>query len=95
MVFLSDTGYPMNRDRLKVQTNLIIDKIRKDGYEFEHITPYTCRHTFATRCIERGMIPKVVQVIQGHSKLSQTMDLYVHPEDDFKVEEMKKIANLF
>ncbi len=95
LVFPSDTGYPMNRDRLKVQTNLIIDKIRKDGYEFVHITPHTCRHTFATRCIENGMQPKVLQKLLGHSKLSQTMDLYVHTEDEFKVEEMKKIANLF
>lgn len=95
LVFPSDTGYPMNRDRLKVQTNLIIGTIHKDGHEFEHITPHTYRHTFATRCIENGMQPKVLQKLLGHNKLSQTMDLYVHTEDDFKVEEMKKIANLF
>lgn len=59
------------------------------------LTPHTWRHSFATRCIENGMQPKVLQKILGHSKISQTMDLYVHTEDDFKVEEMKKIANLF
>ncbi len=95
LVFPSDTGYPMNRDRLKVQVNLIIERIQRAGNEFEHITPHTWRHTFATRCIEKGMEPKVLQKILGHSKISQTMDLYVHTEDDFKVEEMKKIANLF
>lgn len=95
LVFPSDTGYPMNRDRLKVQTNLIIDRIHKDGIEFEHITPHTWRHSFATRCIEKDMQPKVLQMLLGHSKISQTMDLYVHTEDDFKVEEMKKIANMF
>lgn len=49
-----------------------------------------------------GIIPsifiekaKVLQNILGHSKISQTIDLYVHTEDDFKEEEMKKIANLF
>lgn len=95
LVFPSDTGYPMNRDRLKVQVNKIIKNINEAGYEFEHITPHTFRHTFSTICIENGMQPKVLQKILGHSKLSQTMDLYVHTEDDFKVEEMKKIANLF
>lgn len=95
LVFPSDTGYPMNRDRLKVQTNLIIDRIHKDKHEFVHITPHTWRHTFSTRCIENGMQPKVLQKILGHSKIAQTMDLYVHTGDDFKVEEMKKIANLF
>lgn len=95
LVFPSDTGYPMNRDRLKVQVNKIIESIHEAGHEFEHITPHTWGHSFATRCIENGMQPKVLQKILGHSKISQTMDLYVHTEDDFKVEEMKKIANLF
>ena len=95
LVFPSDTGYPMNRDRLKVQVNKILESIHKAGNEFEHITPHTWRHSFATRCIENGMQPKVLQKILGHSKISQTMDLYVHTEDDFKVEEMKKIAKLF
>ncbi len=95
LVFPSDTGYPMNRDRLKVQVNKIVENIQKAGYDFKHITPHTLRHTFATRCIEKGVEPKVLQKILGHSKISQTMDLYVHVEDDFKVEEMKKIANLF
>ncbi len=44
LVFPSDTGYPMNKDGLKVQTNLIIDRIHNDGIEFEHITPHTWRH---------------------------------------------------
>lgn len=95
LVFPSHTGYPMNRDRSKVQINLIIERIHKEKIEFEHITPHTFRHSFATRCIENEMQPKVLQKLLGHSKLSQTMDLYVHTEDDFKVEEMKKIANLF
>lgn len=41
------------------------------------------------------MQPEILQKLLGHSKLSQIMDLYVHTDDDFKVEEMKKIANLF
>lgn len=91
LVFPSDTGYPMNRDRLKVQVNKIVERIQADGHDFPHITPHTWRHSFATRAIENGMQPKVLQKILGHSKLSQTMDLYVHTEDDFKAEEMKKL----
>ena len=40
------------------------------------------RHTFATRAIESGMQPKVLQVLLGHSSLSMTMDRYVHATDD-------------
>lgn len=40
------------------------------------------RHTFATRAIESGMQPKVLQVLLGHSSLSMTMDRYVHVTDN-------------
>ena len=46
------------------------------------------RHTFATRCIENGMSPKILQSILGHSNISMTMDLYVHATEDEKVKEM-------
>lgn len=95
LVFPSDTGYPMNRDRLKVQVNKIVDAIRKNGYnDFPHITPHVFRHTFATRCIESGVKPSILQKVLGHSKISQTMDLYVHALPDAKFFEMQKIANI-
>ncbi|MEE0989628.1 MAG: site-specific integrase [Kandleria vitulina] len=43
---------------------------------------HALRHTFATRCIERGVNPKSVQKILGHAHLSTTMDTYVHVTDD-------------
>ena len=46
------------------------------------------RHTFATRCIEGGMKPKVLQEILGHSSVNTTMDIYVHVTEDGKNEEM-------
>jgi integrase len=43
---------------------------------------HALRHTFATRCIERGVNPKSLQKILGHAHLSTTMDTYVHATDD-------------
>ena len=43
---------------------------------------HALRHTFATRCIERGVNPKSLQKILGHDQLSTTMDTYVHVTDD-------------
>lgn len=43
---------------------------------------HALRHTFATRCVERGVNPKSLQKILGHAQLSTTMDTYVHVTDD-------------
>ena len=43
---------------------------------------HTLRHTFATRCIEYGIRPKVLQQILGHASLKTTMDRYVHNTED-------------
>lgn len=37
------------------------------------------RHSFATRCIESNCDYKTVSVILGHSNISTTLNLYVHP----------------
>lgn len=50
---------------------------------------HALRHTFATRCIERGVPPKVLQKILGHAQLSTTMDLYVHVTDESLIKGME------
>lgn len=42
------------------------------------------RHSFATRCIESNCDYKTVSVILGHSNISTTLNLYVHPNMDQK-----------
>lgn len=46
------------------------------------ISMHTLRHTFATRAIEKGVQPKVLQQLLGHSSIKTTMDTYVHVTDD-------------
>lgn len=50
------------------------------------------RHTFATRCIEGGMIPKTLQKILGHSNIGITMNLYVDATEEEKTKEMDLVA---
>ncbi len=47
------------------------------------------RHSFATRCIEGKCDYKTVSVILGHSNISTTLNLYVHPN----LEQKKKCIN--
>lgn len=42
------------------------------------------RHSFATRCIEGRCDYKTVSVLLGHSNISTTLNLYVHPNIDQK-----------
>ena len=42
------------------------------------------RHSFATRCIESKNSVKTVSVILGHSTITTTMNLYVHPDNKEK-----------
>ncbi len=47
------------------------------------------RHSFATRCIESNCDYKTVSVLLGHSNISTTLNLYVHPN----FEQKKKCIN--
>lgn len=45
---------------------------------------HTARHSFATRCIESNCDYKTVSVILGHSDITTTLNLYVHPNMEQK-----------
>lgn len=47
------------------------------------------RHSFATRCIESNCDYKTISVLLGHSNISTTLNLYVHPN----FEQKKKAIN--
>lgn len=47
-------------------------------------TFHALRHTFATRCIEAGVDPKVLSELLGHSSVQITLDRYVHPSLETK-----------
>ena len=102
LVFTTTMGSPLTRynivhDLKKVETNIILKEqhlAAKEGREprfFDHIHPHCFRHTFATRCFEKGMDPVVVQNIMGHANYSTTLS-YTHILDDKKKAEANKVG---
>ncbi len=57
--------------------------------DMPHLKFHGLRHSFATRCIESNCDYKTVSVILGHSNISTTLNLYVHPN----MEQKKKCIN--
>ena len=49
------------------------------------------RHTFATRCIEKGVDIKSLSELLGHSNVNITLDKYVHPSLEQKRFQLEKL----
>ena len=43
------------------------------------------RHSYATLMLQKGINPKIVSQILGHSSVSVTLDIYSHPPVDVQI----------
>lgn len=85
---LSNSPVPTEPRTYRNYYNKLLEDIGLHRMKFHGL-----RHSFATRCIESRCDYKTVSVLLGHSKISTTLDLYVHPNMDQKrlcVEQMFK-----
>lgn len=53
---------------------------------------HSLRHTFATNCIESGMDPKCLSEILGHADVNTTLNRYVHPSFNTKINQINVFA---
>lgn len=86
-VFLCRKGQPVKNSTYDTALFKICDKAG-----IKHFSMHVLRHTFATRCIEAGMMPKTLQKILGHSNIGITMNLYVHITEEEKQKEIDLVA---
>ena len=80
-LFTTKFNTPLNSQIYSDAIKAVIDMInvsKSCDEEMEYFSGHTFRHTFATRCFEAGVSPKVVQSYLGHATLQMTMDLYTH-----------------
>ena len=86
-MFLCRKGTPVKNSTYDTGIYKVCDKANIPKFSM-----HVLRHTFATRCIEAGMMPKTLQMILGHSNIGITMNLYVHTTQEQKQLEMNKVA---
>lgn len=95
LVFLGRFGRPIRNDYLYKDIEDIVQKIKDKELSFDMFSMHSLRHSFATRGLENGIPPKVMQEILGHATLAMTMDTYGHVLAETKHEEIKKLMGLF
>ena len=85
-VFRVPRGSFLKSSIVNTDIKMICDRVGIDKF-----TVHAFRDTFATRCVESGMQPKVLQEIMGHSSIKITLDLYAHAMDETKEEQLKVV----
>lgn len=79
--FISPRTYEYRYHRLLEQCGL-------DAYNY-----HALRHTFATKCIISGVDVKTLSEILGHSNVAITLNTYVHPSMEMKLNQIEKISD--
>ena len=78
--------------RMSEKEGVLAVQENREPREIRDFHPHSLRHTFATRCFEKKMEPKVVQRLMGHSSISITLNIYTHVLDNIMEEEIKKFG---
>lgn len=86
------TGKQLHNEPNKYR--LYYNQILKD-LNLPHLKFHALRHTFATRCIECGCDYKSLSELLGHSNVSITMNLYVHPQMELKRKCVEMLADYY
>lgn len=75
------------------QVNCYLKRLNVKYKIVNNIHTHMLRHTFATRFIEAGGNPKVLQMILGHKKIEITLNTYASVLNQFNIEETQKYSN--
>ncbi len=92
-LFLSKRGALMTGARYDDLFRRIVRKYDKGDRPAlpDVMTPHTLRHTFCTNMANRGMNPKTLQYIMGHSDIKMTLGYYAHVTSASAMDEMRRI----
>lgn len=80
---------------IKIKSGRKVKKIYDCEINASDVNTHMLRHTFATRCIESGVSPVVLQRILGHKDIQVTLNTYTSVFHEFKEKEIEKINSIF
>ena len=88
-VFTGSKDRPMEPRTMQYRFEFFLKKqgIRPRGF-------HTLRHSFATRCVERGVDVKTLSEVLGHSNVQTTLQMYVHPSMDQKRKSVESASSM-
>lgn len=77
-----------------VEPRVLQYRIKKYSQEcgIENLHFHVLRHTFATRCVEVGFEVKSLSEILGHSNPRITLERYIHPSIQLKIDNINKLS---
>lgn len=78
-LYLDKNGMPMVAMHWAKYFQHIVTKYNKIyRVQMPKITPHVCRHTYCSSEARRGVNPKTLEYLMGHSDISVTLDTYTH-----------------
>lgn len=93
LIFQTGTGRPVSARNVMRNYYKIIARIQQDDPEFPKIRFQDFRHSHATRLLQKGAHPKIVQERLGHSSITMTMDTYSHVLPNMQAAVLKGIGD--
>lgn len=88
-VFPNTRGNMVHNRNLQNSLSKIFAKCGIEG-----ATMHTLRHSYATRCFEAKMPPKLISKQLGHQSVKTTLDIYVHVTAELEDEEIGKLDEI-
>ena len=87
-VFYKSNGNGYDNRGIQKYFRLLLKDLGISGKSF-----HTLRHTFATTAIEARMDVKTLSMMLGHSSVTTTMNLYVHPNETHTRKAMEDLSS--